>query len=125
MPPPQRDALEGKAPQRRPQKPFDRRLEEVVKAVGGGYRRLQMPLTLALAVREMVAGHRLGALEGGAGYLRSFQCIPPPPPPPPHNRIPHSGLADARAEWWPPNSLRERLRCVCGPLWSHCPLGPW
>ena len=29
----------------------DRRLEEVAKAVGGGYCRLQMPLKLALAVR--------------------------------------------------------------------------
>ena len=47
-----------------------RRLEEVAKAVGGGYCQLQMPLRLALAVRETVAGHRLGALEGGT---------PPPP----------------------------------------------
>ena len=36
----------------------------VAKAVGGGYCRLQMPLKLALAVRETVARHRLGALEG-------------------------------------------------------------
>ena len=35
-----RVALEGKAPQRRPRKRLDRRLEEVAKAVGGGYRRL-------------------------------------------------------------------------------------
>ena len=35
--------IEGKAPQR-PQKRLDRRLEEVAKAVGGGYGRLQMPL---------------------------------------------------------------------------------
>ena len=54
-------ALEGKGPQER----LDRRLEEVAKAVGGGYCRLQMPLRLALGVRETVAGHRLGALEGG------------------------------------------------------------
>ena len=54
------DALEGKRPQRR----SDRRLDEVAKSVGGGYCRLQMPLKLALAVRETVAGHRLGALEG-------------------------------------------------------------
>ena len=47
-------------------------LEEVAKALGGGYCRLQMPLKLALAVRETVAGHMLGALEGGAG-------VPPPP----------------------------------------------
>ena len=62
-----RDALDGKGPQRRPQKRLDRRLEEVAKAVGGGYCRLQMPLKLTLAVRETVAGHRLGALEGGGG----------------------------------------------------------
>ena len=41
------------------------RLEKVAKAVGGGYCRLQMPLSLALAVRGTVAGHRLGALEEG------------------------------------------------------------
>ena len=29
-----RDALEGRGPQRRPQKQFDRRLEEAAKAVG-------------------------------------------------------------------------------------------
>ena len=60
-----RDALEGKGPQRRPQ----RRLEEVAKAVGGGYCRLQMPSRPALGVRGTVAGHRLGALKGGGGYL--------------------------------------------------------
>ena len=58
-----RDAVEGKEPKRRPQKRGDRRLEEVAKAVGGGYCRLQMPLRLARAVRETVAGHGLGALE--------------------------------------------------------------
>ena len=62
-----RDASEGKGPQRRPQRPLDRRLEEVAKAVGGGYCRLQMPLGLALAVSGTVAGHRLGALERGEG----------------------------------------------------------
>ena len=66
-----RDALEGKAPQRRPQRRLGRRLEEVAKAVGGGYCRLQMPLRLALGVRGTVAGHRLDALEGG---------LPSPPP---------------------------------------------
>ena len=60
---PPRDALEGKGPQRR----LDRQLEEVAKAVGGGYCWLQMPLRLALAVRGTVAGRRLGALEGGGG----------------------------------------------------------
>ena len=33
-----------------------------------------MPLRLALGVRGTVAGHRLGALEGGGGGY-----IPPPP----------------------------------------------
>ena len=56
-----RGALEGKGPQRRPRK----RLEEVADGVGGGYCRLSMSLRLALGVRETVAGHRLGALEGG------------------------------------------------------------
>ena len=67
---------EGKGPQRRPQKRLGRRLEGVAKAVGGGYCRLQMPLRLALAVRETAAGHRLGALEGG---LPPLKCIPDPP----------------------------------------------
>ena len=64
-----RDALEGAGPQRRPQKWLDGRLEEVAKAVGGGYCRLRMPLRLAFAVRGTVAGHRLGALERGGGPL--------------------------------------------------------
>ena len=55
-----RDALEGNAPQRRPQKRLDRRLEEVAKAVGGGYCRLNMPFKLVLAV--MGAPHRRAAL---------------------------------------------------------------
>ena len=67
-------ALEGKGPQRRSQKRLDRRLEEVAKAVGGGYCRLQMPLKLAVTVRETVAGHSLGALEEGG--FPPFQCIP-------------------------------------------------
>ena len=46
-------------------------MEDVAKAVGGGYCRLQLPLKLALGVRGTVAGRRLGALEGGAP-----QCIP-------------------------------------------------
>ena len=37
------------------------------KRLKGGYCRLQMPLKLALAVRETVTGHRLGALEGRGG----------------------------------------------------------
>ena len=68
-----RDALEGKGPQRRPQKRLGRRLEGVARAVGGGYCRLQMPLSLALGVRGTVAGHRLRAVErGGGGPLRPF-----------------------------------------------------
>ena len=71
-----RDALEGKAAYRRRERRTGRRLEEVSKAVGGGYCRLQMPLRLALGVRGTVAGRRLGALEGGGGYLPPFQCSP-------------------------------------------------
>ena len=59
-----RGAVEGKGPRRRPQKRVDRRLEEVAKAVGGDYCRLQMPLRLAFGIRGTVAGQRLGALEG-------------------------------------------------------------
>ena len=33
-----REALEGKGPQRRPQRRFYRRLEEVAEAVGGSYK---------------------------------------------------------------------------------------
>ena len=51
-PPPSRDALDRKGPQRQPQKQVDRRLEEAARAVGGGSCRLQMPLKLALAVRQ-------------------------------------------------------------------------
>ena len=71
-----RVALEGKGPQKRSQRRLDRRLEEVAKAVGGGYCRLQMHLSLTLAARATVAGHRLGAWEGGGGGLPPFQCIP-------------------------------------------------
>ena len=61
------DAFEGKGPQRGAQQRLGRRLEEVAEAVGGGYCRL-------LAIRGTVAGHRLGALEGG--YPPPSQCIP-------------------------------------------------
>ena len=71
-----RDASEGEGPQRRPQQRLGRRLEEVAKAVGGGYCRLQMPLQLALANRGTVAGRRL----------------PPPPPPPTRRPIPWAVL---------------------------------
>ena len=49
-------------------------MEEVAKAVGGGYCRLQMPLKPALAVRDTGAGRRLGALLGAGGGT------PPPLP---------------------------------------------
>ena len=69
-----RDALEGKGPQRRPQRRLGRRLEEIAKAVGGGYCRLQMPLKPALGVRGTVAGRRLGALEGVPPDLPMHPC---------------------------------------------------
>ena len=59
-----RAALEGKGPQRWPQRRLGRRLEEVAEAVGGGYCRLQIPLRPALGVRGTVAAHKLGAREG-------------------------------------------------------------
>ena len=62
-------------PQRRSQRRLGRRLEEVAQAVGGSYCRLQMPLRVAFAVRGTVAGHRLGALEGGV-TPPPFQCTP-------------------------------------------------
>ena len=59
--------------------------ETVRQALGGGCQsgwggccRLQMPLSLVLGVRGTVAGHRLGALEGGgvARSPRKHQCAP-------------------------------------------------
>ena len=73
-------ALERKGRQRRPQRRLGRRLEEVAEAVGGGYCRLQMPLKPALAVRGTVAGHRLGAVEGGGFLPPLVQGDTPPPP---------------------------------------------
>ena len=61
---------------------FPRRLEEVAKAVGGGYCRLQMPLKLAFAVRGTVAGHRLGALEEGGWAPPPLPMHPCPRPSP-------------------------------------------
>ena len=71
-----RDALDGKGPHWRPKKRLGRRFEEVTKAVGGGYCRLQLPLKLALGVRGTMAGHRLGAVEGGRGYLPPLPMHP-------------------------------------------------
>ena len=116
-----RDALEGKGPQRRPQQRVDRRWEEVAKAVGGGYWRLQMPLRLARAVRETVAGHGQGALEGGGGgYLpppsnaplldphppaRDFRRLDGPSPPPP-------GASSSLVAPWASNTAETKLRNV-------------
>ena len=109
------DSLEGEEPQRRPQKRLDRPSEEVSKAVGGGYCRLQMPLRLALGVRGTVAGHGLGALRGGGGGAGAPPSLPmhplgrggghgvrvshaPPPPPASlscclgHNMSKHDGV---------------------------------
>ena len=64
-----------------PQRRLDRRLEEVAKAVGGGYCRLQMPLKPALGVNKTVAGRTLGALEEGGGVpppVPMHACPPPP-----------------------------------------------
>ena len=62
-----RGALEGKGPQRRPQRRLGRQLGGVAEAVGGGYCRLQTPLKPAFAVMGTVAGHRPGSLEGEGG----------------------------------------------------------
>ena len=77
-------APKGKGPQR---------LEEVAKAVGGGYCRLQTPLRPALGVRGTVGGRSLGALERGGGDLPPFQCSPafPPPSPPCGRETPGGG----------------------------------
>ena len=72
-------------------------------------------VTLALAVRGTVAGHRRGALRVGGGLTRSnppychtrgglppFECIPPPPTPGPslrtslHVLLHHCSFADLR-----------------------------
>ena len=103
------DALEGKGPQRRPQRRLGRRLEEVAEAVGGGYCRLQMPLKLALGVREtsIVWSNAPPRLQRGGGAGETFRhpsrptvlcsvnptpnsrCIPRngPPPAVPFQRI--------------------------------------
>ena len=77
-----RDALEGKGPQRPPQRRLDRRLEEVAKAVGGRLLSVTNASDVGVCRQKTVAGHTLGALEGGGGYL----------PPPPLQCIPAQGL---------------------------------
>ena len=70
-----RDALQGKGPQRRPQERLRRRLEEVAKAVGGGYCRLQMPLKPALAARRTAAGGWAPWRGGGAPPPRQMHPL--------------------------------------------------
>ena len=65
-----RDASEGKGPQRRPQKRLGRRLEEVAKAVAGGYCRLQMPLRPAFWRQ----GDRSQCIPGDGGRLWAVGC---------------------------------------------------
>ena len=104
-----RDASEGTGPQRR----LGRRLEEGAEAVGGGYCRLQMALRPALGVRETVAGHRLGALEGGGGgYLHPLPMHPWPCLP--HHLIPHRVRVVAQVP--APQRVRPSVG-VCGRAW--------
>ena len=116
------DALEGKGPRRPPQKRLDRRLEEVDTAVGGGWCRLPMPLKLALGTRATVAGHRLGALEGGGGYLLPLPMhpwgwgggVPDPvplclaPAPPPYQTPVGAPAPPAIPFQWAPKARRKR-----------------
>ena len=74
---------------------LDRRIEEVSEAVLGRYCRLQIPLNLAVAAKETVARHMLGALEG-AGRPGGWWI------PPPFN----ASLAWALSTLAPTNSLR-------------------
>ena len=55
---------------------------------GGGYCRLQMPLKLVLAVKGTVAGHRLGALQGGGGGAPLLPRHPWNPSPSPSCPLP-------------------------------------
>ena len=118
-PPPPKGALEGKGPERRPQRRLGRRLEEVAEAVGGGYCRLQMPSKPALAVRGTVAGHRLGALEGGG--------LPMPPPPPARALLSKvlPCAASSLCLLQPlPSALRPEARRHSPTDFSACPLRP-
>ena len=107
-----RDALEGKGPQRWPWRRWDRRLEEVAKAVDGGYCRLQMPLRLALGVRGTVAGRRLGALEGGG--------VPPPP-----SNASLGGGGGHRGSYQGPRSGHAPIAKVPRRHKSYNAMGPW
>ena len=80
----------GKGPQMRFQKRSDRRLEEVAKAVGGRYCRLQMPLSLAVAIGGGGEWLHIGWAPGREGGVTpSFQCIAVPTSPPTLHQPPH------------------------------------
>ena len=132
--------IRREGPQRRPQRRLDRRLKEVAKAVGGGYCRLQMPLKLALGGREIVAGRRLGTLEGGGGvatpsfkprpahtpthHSRTYQAshcpfIPPPAPGP--CRGAHRPPRAAPESCW---SASARTAAACPPPAAGPPPAP-
>ena len=92
MPQPQGCIRREGAPKAAPEQ-LDRRLEEVARAVGGGYCRLQMPLKLAQGVRGTVVGHGLRAPEGWGGTSPpSNASLPSPqkPMPLPRYRARHS-----------------------------------
>ena len=119
--------------QRPPQRRLDRRLEETVQAVRGGYCQLQMLWRLALANRKTVPGHRLGAPEGEA-YLLPSQCIPggvpQPPSPRPRYTAQGRGLGRAPRPGSSPkhSTLNKRLpgsNCKpSGPSGLLCPVAP-
>ena len=76
--PPPWDALEGKGPQRRPQKRLGRRLEEVAKAVGGGYKcHFSWPL---LPGRQWLGIGWAPWMGGGVPSPLSMHPCPPPMP---------------------------------------------
>ena len=108
-----------------PQERVDRRLEEVAKAVGGGYCRLQMPLKLALGVRETVAGRRLGARGAPRSHAKGRTGDCPGPcketatqqnvtqgvPPFPLQCTPRAGGGGGVADEGGPPRLVRRWRC--------------
>ena len=115
------NALEGKGPRRRPQRRSGRRLEEVAKAVMGGYCRLQMPFKPALAVRGTIPRYILGALEAPSSLPFPMHPCPPPPPPvgaesfneagpslPPLPPLRHTRPAPAGRRPWPGSARSGR-----------------
>ena len=70
-----RDALEGKAPQRRPQRRLGRRLEEVAKAVRGG-RLLSVTNSIEAGTCRQRNNSWAWAGRPGGGVPPPLQCIP-------------------------------------------------